>query len=92
MQDDIERFTIHGQASGWKPATVENYRYILAEAVEFLGKRGCRRFADVARGDMERGPLLGRRHRARGDVGESGRTRTRRRGSRDRRRQGHTRQ
>lgn len=53
MQDDIERFIIHGQASGWKPATVENYRYILAEAVEFLGKRGCRRFADVARGDME---------------------------------------
>ena len=53
MQEDIERFIMRGQASGWQPATVANYRYHLTEALTFFSRRGCRRFADVGRGDLE---------------------------------------
>lgn len=53
MQDEIERFLAQGHATGWKQATLDNYRYILAGMVTFLAQRGCRRFADVTRPDME---------------------------------------
>ena len=53
MQDEIERFLVQGQSIGWKKDTLSNYRYILALTVEFLAQRGCRRFADVTRSDLE---------------------------------------
>lgn len=64
MHDDIERFLVQGQAIGWKPNTLHNYRYILALTVDFLAMRGCRRFADVTRGDLEAfmGHLLADQH------------------------------
>jgi len=53
MQDEIERFMVQGQSIGWKANTLANYRYILALVVEFLAQRGCRRFADATRSDLE---------------------------------------
>ena len=53
MQDDIERFLVQGQSIGWRDNTLANYRYLLALTVDFLARRGCRRFADVTRDDLE---------------------------------------
>ncbi len=53
MRDEVERFIIQGQARGWEPSTVLNYRYVLAMVAEFLGKRGCLRFADVTKDDLD---------------------------------------
>lgn len=53
MHDDIERFLIQGQAIGWAPSTLDNYRYLLGLVEDFLARRGCRRCADVGRPDLE---------------------------------------
>ncbi len=53
LEADVERFLVQGQATGWRPATLSNYRFLLLLLTRFLALRGCRRSADATRDDLD---------------------------------------
>lgn len=53
LADTVADFLRHGQARGWSPITVANYRQRLDGVVRVLRGRGCRRMADVTPGDLD---------------------------------------
>ena len=52
MRQDLDQYLAQVQSTGVLPQTVVSYRRKLAALLAFMGKRGCRRIADVARDDL----------------------------------------
>jgi integrase/recombinase XerD len=52
MRQDLDQYLAQVQSGGVLPQTIVGYRSRLTPLLAFLGRRGCRRIADVARDDL----------------------------------------